>query len=151
MTFNPFGYTDPGQQVQQQGAYLQGAPGGPLVGLDGSIQQVMSGAQPQGPRRHSVAENMAIGAAVGFGSWLVWQRMKSRHQRTGTYVHPVFWFLAIWWAFMIAGFALSMEWVAETGYILGTAFVLGTVLSFAYAVYRFTGHGRYNTRRRARS
>ena len=136
---------DPGQvRPQVQPPAVQG---GPLGGLQGQVGSVLSSAGYRPPRPGQTAEAMAKGAAIGFGGWLLWRGMKARKQRVGEFTHPFFRFVAIWWAFMIVGFALSLGWVAETGYFLGTAFVLGTLLSFAYAVYRFTGHGRYNTRR----
>jgi hypothetical protein len=161
----PYGYVDPLQQVRQQQAWRRlvqpqspgpapfppAAPqtqGGPLAGFEESYRQVMLGAKPQCPRPYSVAADMAEGAAAGFAAWLVWRAMKRRKKGVGEYTTPFFRFLAIWWAFMLAGSGLSMVWPIESMKFLGTAFVLGTLLSLVYLIYRVTGHGRYNTRRR---
>jgi hypothetical protein len=160
----PYGYVDPLQRVHQQQALRRlvqpqfpatapfppaatQVPGGPLAGFEQSYTQVMLGAQPHGPRRESVVGAMAKGAVYGFMSWLVWQGMKRRKATKGEYTTPTFRFFGIWWAFMIAGFGLSMEWPLESGWFPGVAFVIGTALSVAYLVYRARGHGRYNTNR----
>jgi hypothetical protein len=91
---------------------------------------------------------MAKGAAAGFASELVWQQMKKRKAVKNEYTTPTFRFVAIWWAFMLAGFALSMVSPMMSDWFLGIAFMLGTVLSFTYLIYRLAGGGRYNTNRK---
>src|SRR5262245_58424136 len=101
---------DPGQMPQ--GPLLQAgfpAPprpdGGPLACLQDQLAGVLNGADshhiyipglggemltyPRG-RQPSVVRDMAYGAAVGFSSWLVWQRMKLRRQLKGEFTSPGF-------------------------------------------------------------
>ncbi len=158
----------PGMPYPAPGApYLPGNPGvpeGPLGGLQNSVANILNAADshhlylPTGPggpvlqvprgRRPSVLRDMAYGGAAGFVGALVWRAMKRRKARKGEYTHPVFRFLAIWWLFMLTGFGLCLWRPLETGWFLGTTFMLGTVASFAYMAYRAAGGGRYNTRRR---
>jgi hypothetical protein len=91
---------------------------------------------------------MVKGALLGFGARALWRGMQRRKARVGEFTTPFARFLAIWWGFMAAGFMLSIIWPIEAVPIMFMAFALGTVLSLAYAVFRVTGHGRYNTRRR---
>jgi hypothetical protein len=92
-------------------------------------------------------KDWALGAAAGFGAWLIWRQMKRRKAAKGEYTSPGWRFVGIWWIFMLAGFGLSMAWPLESVWFLGVAYAVGTVASFAYAIYRFCGGGRYNTRR----
>jgi hypothetical protein len=119
----------------------------PMAGFQQSYAQVMQGAAPQGLRHESQAEAWAKGAAIGFSSWYLARRMRTRRQLKGEWTTPFARFLMIWWGFMLVGLGLSMAWPMESGWFLGIAFVLGTVLSLAYFIYRVTGHGRWNTRR----
>jgi hypothetical protein len=135
---------------------------GPLAGLQDQLAGVLNTADshhvyvpgpggtmltyPRG-RQPSVARDMAYGAAAGFGAWLVWRQMKRRKAIKNEYTTPTARFFLIWWAFMVAGFALSMMWPMEADWFLGIAFVSGTVLSLAYLAYRIAGGGRYNTNR----
>jgi hypothetical protein len=155
---NSFGYTDPYQaareaQQQAQPFPVPGYPGAqepvssPMAGFEQSYSQVMQGAAPQGIRVESQAHAWAKGGVIGFGVWYLVRRMRIRRQLKGEWSTPFARFVMIWWGFMLAGFGLSMAWLTRTGWFLGIAFVLGTVLSLAYLVYRVTGHGRRNSRR----
>src|SRR5690242_2337016 len=108
---------------------------------------VMQGAAPQGLRHESQAEAWAKGAVIGFGAWYLARRMRARRLAKGEWTHPLFRFLMLWWVPMLAGFGLSMIWVAESGYFMTIAFAVGTPLALAYLIYRASGHGRYNSRR----
>lgn len=119
----------------------------PIAGFEESYAQVMQGAAPQGLRHESQAEAWAKGAAIGLASALVWHQMKKRKAAKGEWTTPFARFVMIWWGFMLAGLGLSMAWPTWTGWCMGIAFVLGTVLSLAYFIYRVTGHGRWNSRR----
>jgi hypothetical protein len=164
-----YDYVDPYQQARQQFSQMPSASqpfqqpvvpyspdftlpmpavGGPLAGLHSQVNSVLASSGYYGRRQESMAEAAAKGAAIGFASALVWQQMKKRKAANGEYTTPFFRFLAIWWGCMLAGFGLSMVWPIESMKFLGTSFVLGTIASVVYLVYRVTGHGRYNTRRR---
>jgi hypothetical protein len=147
MTFDPY------QQQPVAGQPLWSttpmpAVGGPLAGLDSQLNSVLVSSGYYGRRQESMAEAAAKGAAIGFASAVVWHQMKKRKAAKNEYTSPFFRFLAIWWICMLAGFGLSMVWPIESMKFLTIAFVLGTLLSLVYLIYRVTGHGRYNTRRR---
>jgi hypothetical protein len=145
-------YNDPSQQ-QAQPFPVPGFPGAqeavssPMAGFEQSYAQVMQGAAPQGIRVESQTDAWAKGAVIGFGAWYLARRMRARRQLKGEWTTPFARFLMIWWGFMLAGFGLSMAWPTGTGWFLGVAFALGTVLSLVYFIYRVTGHGRWNSRR----
>jgi hypothetical protein len=167
-----FGYTDPyeaAREVQQRvqpGAYPPGSPGvpqGPLADLQNQVAGVLNGADshhvylpgpdgsmltyPRG-RQPSVAGAMLKGALLGVGSVVVWRGMKRRRVQKGEFTSPGFRALGLLLVFPAIGFALSMLWVAESGYFLGWGCALGIASFTVYAVYRATGHGNFNTRRR---
>jgi hypothetical protein len=135
---------------------------GPLGGLQDEIAGVMNYADkhhvylpgpdntmltfPRG-REPSVARDMIYGAAVGFGSWLIWRRMARRHQAKGEYTSPGYRALFFLIAPVLVGFALSMIWPLSSVAFLGIGALTGAVLAAIYSAYRVTGHGRYNTRR----
>ena len=136
-----FGYT-PGQQ------FPSAAPEsfeGPLVGLEGQVQQVLYGAQPNPPRQCSVAESMATGAAVGFGAWMVWQGMKRRKQRVGEWTTPVFRSQVLWWALFILVIFLQAVW--KSWWVLGGGFVLASVLATVYLAHASRKAARRGGRR----
>jgi hypothetical protein len=158
MTFDPYGYQDPMQPFPGN----PGAPGGPLDGLQEGVASVLNSADshhvyvpgPGGglltyPRGHqpSVLGAMIKGAALGFGSWLIWHRMQRRHSVKGEYTSPGFRALGLLLGFPALGFLLSMAWISETGLLFGGGIVLGVVSFVAYAIFRVTGHGRYNSNR----
>jgi hypothetical protein len=136
--------------------------GGPLAGLQDSTAAVLNAADPHhvylpGPDgslltyprggQHSVLEDVAVGAAVGFGSWLIWRRMQRRKAAKGEYTSPGFRCLGLLVLPPVIGFALALAWPLETDKFLGLGVVAGAVLAAIYAVYRITGHGAYNSRR----
>jgi hypothetical protein len=120
--------------------------GAPLADLPGQVGSVLSGAGYR-PRGYHLAEDMAKGAAIGFGAWLVWRRMQRRRQLKGEFTSPGFRALGLLLGFPVLGFILSMVWLPETGWLFGSGTVLGVVGFIVYATYRATGHGRYNSRR----
>ena len=137
--------------------------GGPMAGLQHQVADVLNAADPRHPyfalgdnlipvpgtaRQSSVARDMAVGAAAGFAGWIIWRRMQQRRAQKGEWTSPGFRALALLVGFPIAGFLLSMIWLPETGRLLGVGVVLGVVSFIAYASYRATGGGRYNTRRK---
>ena len=172
MTFDPYGQQQAGFPVVPQ-VPVAGAPpwtmpmppvtGGPLEGLQDSVAGVLSAADsrhlylpgPQGSmlqlprgRQSSVARDMAYGAAAGYAGWLIWRGMQRRKATKGEYTSPGYRCLAILLLPPVLAFCLSMVWVMESGKLMGTGIAAGVILATVYAVYRFTGHGRYNTRRR---
>lgn len=167
-----YDYTDAFEQAREAQRQVQppvpGFPvpqapeGGPLGGIQDQVAGVLNSADshhiylpgpggallqyPRG-RQPSIARDMAYGAVAGFGAWVVWRRMQRRRQAKGEFTSPGFRGLALLLGFPVIGFALSMEWIMETGWLFGGGCVLGVVFFIVYAVYRASGHGKYNSKR----
>lgn len=123
------------------------AAGGPLGDFQQSYAQVMVGAAPRGLRREPIAESWLKGAAIGFGSALVWRQMKRRRAAKGEYTSPGVRALALLLGFPAVGLVLSMLWVPESRYLVGWGCVLGAVSLIVYTIFRACGGGNYNSRR----
>ena len=143
-----FNYTDPyeaarqarepvpqhGQPWNQEPPAAPQAPAGPMGDLQGQVAQVFQGAAPRGIRHYSMAEHAAVGAAIGAGSVLLYQGMRNRKARVGTYISPMFKATVIWWVLFAA--TVVAQAALQSWAVLIGGFVVSTVLATTYVIRR---------------
>jgi hypothetical protein len=132
-----------------------------LSGLQDQVAAVLNSADPHHTylpgggsllsypraRQGHFLRDAAVGAALGLGAGYVFRRMRRRKAQKEEWTSPGFRALFLLLIFPVAGLALSMVWVSQSGRLLGWGAVLGVASFVAYAIFRAFGGGRFNRNR----